>query len=383
MVIGTPSEAGGSTPTEETVTGRSKREAADKCRSLTAGMYRHYKPRNKLGKSKTKDGPSRDYTIRTVSDSPETSRRCEWCLAVLPAKLELTRKRPPRPCCSRCNRHWKIFHLPWPARTTSTVPPLPPSSLRPPGWKPRPHEIPMGVVASQVIRTAIHVRGGSFVPLPEPTPEPPVAATAKVNKGKGKKRQRQEREDKEQPSASTSTTQSFKRGNGVWRKWEWAEVEPATTFIPVVLPEGSKRSRRAISQASNVAESTKKHRRADSQANNVPEDVAPLVSTNVKQKDPPALGTAKMEEGQETNKRQRADSEASDGVSVIPAHHRKHRRIAYSVEVDDVVDGVTGPADVIVISDDSESESETEAVLKLIEERARQGEAFRRRMRED
>jgi len=59
----------------------------------------------------------------------------------------------------------------------------------------------------------------------QPTPAPPP-----------KKKQRTKAQD-----------ENLKKGNGLWLRWGWAEVEESSEFTPVILPEGSKRSRRGAS----------------------------------------------------------------------------------------------------------------------------------------
>jgi hypothetical protein len=151
----------------------------------------------------------------------------------------------------RCHRHWKIFHLPWPARTTPTVAAYPPKSLRPAWWKPTPLQIPLGVVASQVLRTAIHIRGGSFVPLPEPEPEVPLLPASRGKKGKAKALS--------PPSLAFPFTTESLGAPGSSRSKQSAKPPRQT----VVFPEGSKRTRRAISQtATNTTPATRSTRRS-------------------------------------------------------------------------------------------------------------------------
>jgi len=288
----------------------------------------------------------------------------------------------------------------------------------------------MGVIASRVIRTAIHVRGGSYVPLPEPTPEPVVVISRKKGRGKGKAKA-ESAANSVGPVVATSTPDppiepsskaetpvpqlqtreeraNLKKGSGLWKKWEWAEVE-TTTFVPVVLPEGSKRSRRGGSQ---TATTTRTSGRTSS--------TRAAVRTRTRRE----AASPSAEMGTPSNKRQHppssSESDASDNV--LPARYRKHRRIAHSVGLEENVDvAVQDPVDndeviaikteigqspwdasnsykegqeIIVLSDDSDVESEqgsewsvltgeaaeTQAVLALIGERNREGEAFRHRM---
>jgi len=65
-----------------------------------------------------------------------------------------------------------------------------------------------------------------------PTPQPELEAQS-VPAPPPKKKQRTKVQD-----------ENVKKGNGLWLRWGWAEVEESSEFTPVILPEGSKRSRR-------------------------------------------------------------------------------------------------------------------------------------------
>ena len=92
-------------PTDSASTSRAKREAADKCRTLTAGLYRH-KPRkaDKLALLKMKNGAGSSSTVRLGSapplDSAETTR-CEWCLTAMPVPLGHGRNKLRSSSCRR------------------------------------------------------------------------------------------------------------------------------------------------------------------------------------------------------------------------------------------------------------------------------------------
>jgi hypothetical protein len=92
---------------------------------------------------------------------------------------------------------------------------------------------------------------------PEPVPTPQLELeTQPTAAAPPKKKQRTKAQD-----------ENLKKGNGLWLRWGWAEVEDSSEFTPVILPEGSKRSRRGGSGPEVSTRSRKNASRATSRAN--------------------------------------------------------------------------------------------------------------------
>jgi hypothetical protein len=120
------------------------------------------------------------------------------------------------------------------------------------------------------------------VPLPKPEPEVPLLPANRGKKGKAKATSpaslafpftteppvapgssRSKQPAKPPRQTEKEERANIQKGNGLWKAWEWVEVETASAFVPVVLPEGSKRTRRAISQtATSTTPATRSTRRS-------------------------------------------------------------------------------------------------------------------------
>lgn len=200
------------------------------------------------------------------------------------SQLTLTKRVGP----NRCLRHREIFQLPWPFRRLQSIRSKPPAHLRPSWWT-GPSLATLVCSGPQAAATVSGTTCPSFrIRAVNPPVLPPKPMTtseylhhrlmAKQARAVARRKIRDEagdifardvvearrrmkwietlqREDRDRSEQEVKNEDLVQSGNGIWRKWEWADTV-VDAFEPVILPEGSKR-RRTTTTSTQSTRSTK------------------------------------------------------------------------------------------------------------------------------